>query len=272
MEDIMDKIIIQDLEVFGYHGVMSEERALGQKFLISVEFFLNTRRAGISDALKYSLNYGDAARFIHEFMNTNTFQLIEAAAEQLANALLLNYEIIEKLRVTIKKPWAPIRLHVDYAAIEIERGWHTAYIALGSNEGDKLNYLEEAVQSIKENKNCRFIKVSDIIITKPYGPVPQEDFLNGCLMIQTLYSPLELLGFLQSLEQAAGRTREVHWGPRTLDLDILMYDDIILDHEELVIPHPEMHKRAFVLEPLNQIAPNLVHPVLNARIRDLVEQ
>jgi dihydroneopterin aldolase/2-amino-4-hydroxy-6-hydroxymethyldihydropteridine diphosphokinase len=91
-------------------------------------------------------------------------------------------------------------------------------------------------------------------------------------MIQTLYSPLELLGFLQSLEQAAGRTREVHWGPRTLDLDILMYDDIILDHEELVIPHPEMHKRAFVLEPLNQIAPNLVHPVLNARIRDLVEQ
>lgn len=266
----MDKIIIQDLEVFGYHGVMSEERALGQKFLITVEFFLSTRRAGVSDALKYSVNYGEAARFIHEFLRNNTFQLIEAAAEQLATALLLNYEMVEKIHILIKKPWAPIGLHVEYTAVEIEREWHTAFIALGSNMGDKLNYLEDAVQKIKENKNCRFEKVSDIIVTEPYGNVEQSDFLNGCLMIQTLYTPSELLGYLQSLEQQAGRTREIHWGPRTLDLDILLYDDWIVDQEDLIIPHPEMHKRDFVLEPLIQIAPNVVHPVLRTRVRDLL--
>ncbi|MBQ3583838.1 MAG: 2-amino-4-hydroxy-6-hydroxymethyldihydropteridine diphosphokinase [Lachnospiraceae bacterium] len=270
MEHSTDKIIIKDLEVFSNHGVLKEENALGQKFLVSAELDVSLRKAGISDAIALSIDYAKVCGVIHNFLTTHTFKLIEAAAENLALVLFARFEELAGVKITIKKPWAPIGLPLDYVAVSIERSWHRAYIALGSNMGDKLLYLENAVKSIQEDVNCRLLKISDIIVTEPYGPVEQDDFLNGCMMIDTLYTPTELLRFLQKVEQDANRTREVHWGPRTLDLDILLYDDLVLSEEDLVIPHPEMHKRAFVLEPLKQIAPNVVHPLLHQRIRDMI--
>lgn len=266
----MDKIIIKDLEVFGNHGVLKEENVLGQKFLISAELTVSTRKAGITDALSLSVDYGKVAQFINEFVSKNTFKLIEAVAEHLTLALFAHFELLQQVKICIKKPWAPIGLPLDYAAVEIDRSWHRAYIALGSNMGDKLMYLENAVKSIESDVNCKLLKISDIIVSEPYGPVEQDDFLNGCMMLDTLYTPQELLRFLQKLEQEANRVRDVHWGPRTLDLDILLYDDLVTSDDELIIPHPEMHKRAFVLEPLKQIAPNAVHPLLKQRIRDMI--
>lgn len=266
----MDKIVIKDLEVFGKHGVYKEENVLEQKFLVSAEISLSTRKAGITDALELSVDYGKVCQFINEFMQKNTFKLIEAAAEHLVLGIFAHFELIQSVKVTIKKPWAPIGLPLDYVAVEIERSWHRAYVALGSNMGDKLKYLEDAVKAIENDVNCKLLKISDIIVTEPYGPVEQDDFLNGCMMIDTLYTPQELLRFLQKLESEANRVREVHWGPRTLDLDILLYDDLVTSDDELTIPHPEMHKRAFVLEPLKQIAPNAIHPLLHQRIRDMI--
>lgn len=265
----MDKIIIKDLEVYSNHGVLPEENVLGQKFLVSVEMYMSTRKAGISDALVLSVNYAEVCSFINNYMKTNTFKLIEAVAENLSLALMAHFSMIEDIMVSIKKPWAPIGLPVDYVGIEIRRKWHIAYVALGSNMGDKLMYLENAVKAIESDVNCKLIKISDIIVTEPYGPVEQDEFLNGCMKIKTLYTPSELLRFLQKLEGEANRTREVHWGPRTLDLDILLYDDLVTQDDELTIPHPEMHKREFVLEPLKQIAPNAIHPLLHKRIRDI---
>ena len=266
----MDKIIIKDLEVFGNHGVLKEENVLGQKFLISAELTVSTRKAGITDALSLSVDYGKVAQFINEFVSKNTFKLIEAVAEHLTLALFAHFELLQQVKICIKKPWAPIGLPLDYAAVEIDRSWHRAYIALGSNMGDKLMYLENAVKTIESDVNCKLLKISDIIVSEPYGPVEQDDFLNGCMMLDTLYTPQELLRFLQKLEQEANRVRDVQWGPRTLDLDILLYDDLVTSDDELIIPHPEMHKRAFVLEPLKQIAPNAVHPLLKQRIRDMI--
>lgn len=266
----MDKIIIKDLEVFAKHGVLKAENVLGQKFLVSAELNIDTRKAGITDALELSLDYAKVCHFINKYVQDTTYHLIEALAEHLSLALFANYDLIESIKLCIKKPWAPIGLPVDYVAVEIERRWHRTYVALGSNMGDKLMYLENAVKAIESDVNCKLLKISDIIVTEPYGPVEQEEFLNGCMMIDTLYTPQELLRFLQRLEQEAGRVREVHWGPRTLDLDILLYDDLVTSDDELTIPHPEMHKRDFVLEPLKQIAPNVIHPLLNQRIRDLI--
>ena len=268
----MDKIIIKDLEVFANHGVLQEEKNLGQKFLICLELYFSTRKAGVTDALPMSVNYAEVCQFINKFLQKNTFNLIEAAAENLALSLMVRFPLTESLKITIAKPWAPVGLPVDYVAVEIERSWHSAYIALGSNMGDKRKYLEDAVKAMESDPNCRLLQTSDFMVTKPYGPVEQEDFLNGCMKIRTLYTPSELLRFLQKLEQEAKRTREVHWGPRTLDLDILLYDDIVTSEDELTIPHPEMHKRSFVLEPLKQIAPNAVHPVLRQRIRDILTE
>ena len=266
----MDKIIISDLEVYSNHGVLKEENVLGQKFLVSAELDVDLRKAGITDELSLSIDYAKVCKIINSYLKENTFKLIESAAENLALVLFANFKELTKVSLTVKKPWAPIGLPLNHVAVSIHRKWHRAYIALGSNMGDKLMYLENAVEAIKNDMSCRILRISDIILTEPYGPVEQDDFMNGCIMIDTLYTPEELLSFLQRLENAANRVREVHWGPRTLDLDILLYDDLVTDNEELVIPHPEMHKREFVLEPLKQIAPNVVHPVLKQRIRDLI--
>ena len=112
-------------------------------------------------------------------------------------------------------------------------------------------------------------KVSQLIRTKPYGDVVQEDFLNGALEIETLLTPQELLEALHVIEDAAGRTREVRWGPRTLDLDILFYDKLIYESDDLIIPHVDLENRRFVLEPLFEIAPGYRHPVFHKTVEQM---
>ena len=146
-----------------------------------------------------------------------------------------------------------------------------AVIALGSNIGDTLANLKEAVAML-EDDGCNVLSVSRLYQTEPWGYADQDDFLNGCLELETLLTPHELLEVLHKAEQQEKRERLIHWGPRTLDLDLLFYDDEILESPELVVPHPEIEKRTFVLEPLAQIAPWKVHPVLKKRIKTLLEE
>ena len=126
---------------------------------------------------------------------------------------------------------------------------------MGSNIGDREGHIKSAVEALKAHPLIRVKKVSNLIVTKPYGGVEQEDFLNGALELETLLNQEELLETLHEIENAAGRTRDIHWGPRTLDLDILFFDDLCYRSETLVIPHPDMENRQFVLAPLTMIAP-----------------
>lgn len=268
----MDKIKIKDLELYCRHGVFPEENVLGQKFLFSAVMYVSTREAGRTDELEKSIHYGEVCHFIKNYMETHTYKLLETVVEKLAEEILLKWNQIEKLTLEVKKPWAPVGLPLDTVAVEITRGWHTAYIALGSNMGDKAAYLQQAVDMLKERQDCKVIKISDFITTEPYGVTEQDVFLNGALMVRTLLTPEELLLRLHEIEAAAGRVRTLRWGPRTLDLDILLYDDLILDTEDLHIPHIDMQNRDFVLKPLAQIAPYERHPVLNRTIGQLEEE
>ena len=203
-------------------------------------------------------------------MKEHTFQLIERTAENLAEELLLHTPGLEKIQLEVKKPWAPIGLPIETVSVEIERGWHTVYLALGSNMGEKEQYLRRAVQALDEIRECKVTKVSDFFVTEPYGMIEQEEFLNGALELQTLLYPEELLEEMHKIEQAAGRERVIHWGPRTLDLDIIFYDSLICEEDGLCIPHVDMHNRKFVLEPLCQIAPYKRHPVYGKTISEML--
>ena len=265
----MDKITIKDLEVFAKHGVFPEENALGQKFIISATLYTDTRKAGRTDELSYSIHYGEVSHLIKKIAEENTWKLLEKVAEELARSILLQYPLTKRADITIKKPWAPIGLPLDTVSVEISRAWHTAYIALGSNMGDKKAYLDQAVAMLKEDPDCKVIQVSRYLTTKPYGGVEQDDFLNGALELHTLLSPEELLDLLHEIEQKAHRERLVHWGPRTLDLDILLYDDLVLDTPDLHIPHAEMHLRDFVLIPMAEIAPWKRHPLTGLTVEQM---
>ncbi len=266
-----DEIHIENLQVFANHGVFPEENKLGQKFLISAVLYTDTREAGQADDLTLSTDYGAVSQFMTRFLQEHTYQLIEAAAEHLAAAVLLAYPLVRGISLEIKKPWAPVGLPLEHVSVKIERFWHRAYIALGSNMGDKQGYLDQAVKRLDSAAGCRVEKVSSYIVTEPYGGVEQDDFLNGALELRTLLSPAELLELLHDIEAEADRKREIRWGPRTLDLDILLYDDLVMESEVLTIPHIEMHKRDFVLRPLAQIAPWAVHPVLGRTVMELAE-
>ncbi|MGN1013999.1 MAG: 2-amino-4-hydroxy-6-hydroxymethyldihydropteridine diphosphokinase [Butyricicoccus sp.] len=268
----MDQIVIQDLQVFARHGVFPEENVLGQKFLVTAVLELDTRSAGRSDDLTRSVNYGEVSANITDFLRKHTFQLIETAAEQLARQLLLTYPLLRAVEIELKKPWAPVGLPVDTVSVRIRRGWHMAYVALGSNMGDKKAYLDNAVAFLRSQDDIRVCKVSDYIVTEPYGVTDQDEFLNGCLKLETLLTPHELLEVLHEGEQQAGRKRLRHWGPRTLDLDILFYDDIVLWEDDLVLPHPEIAKRRFVLEPMVQLAPHFVHPLTRYTMTQMLER
>lgn len=268
----MDKIIVKDLEIFCNHGVYKEEKTLGQKFVVSVELNLDLKPAATTGNLDLSVNYGALCHEIQEVMKAESYDLIETAAEKISDFILLKYEAVSSVKVQIKKPWAPIMLPLQYAAVEIERGWHRAYIALGSNMGDKKSNLNEAIKLIADNKYCKVTKVSSYYETKPVGYLEQDDFVNASAEIRTMLQPRELMDLLLGIEQELKRERIIKWGPRTMDLDILLYDDLISDDEHHIIPHPRMEERSFVLEPLSEIAPNVIHPVLGKRIGKLRDE
>jgi dihydroneopterin aldolase/2-amino-4-hydroxy-6-hydroxymethyldihydropteridine diphosphokinase len=268
----MDKIRIENLEVFANHGVFPEETKLGQKFLVSITLHVDTRNAGKTDDLSKSVNYGEVSHFATDFLRTHTYHLIETAAEQLAEAILYTYLPVREVTIAIKKPWAPIGLPLESVAVEITRKWHKVYLAVGSNMGDMETYIRRGIDAMSSLKDCRVKRVSELIVTKPYGVTEQENFLNGCLEIETLLLPLELLALLHEIEAAADRKRELRWGPRTLDLDIIFYDDEVIGLPELMVPHVDMANRSFVLKPLAEIAPYMIHPIYRKTVAQMLSE
>jgi 2-amino-4-hydroxy-6-hydroxymethyldihydropteridine diphosphokinase len=152
------------------------------------------------------------------------------------------------------------------------KGSTIAYLGLGSNVGDREEYVEQAVFLLEKNPHISVTKRSGNYETEPEGGGSQPPFINAAAQIKTTLAPHDLLEICHEIEATLGREREIEWGPRTIDIDILLYGDEILSDEKLQIPHPLMHERLFVLKPLKDIAPNVIHPVLEKTIEALYDE
>lgn len=260
---MMDKISLKGLRIFANHGVFQGEKEVGQTFIVDCDCALDTRFAGKNDDLTQSLHYGLFAEKLTEFFKEKTFDLIEAAAEYTVDKLLHEYPLVRAITFTLKKPSAPVGLPLDYPALTIHRDWKQAVLALGSNMGNRQAHLEFAIQELDKHDDIRVLKRADFIETDPVGYTEQDRFINSAVLVETLLTPHELLRAVNTIEADDGRTREIHWGPRTLDIDIIYYDKVLMNDDDLIIPHPLSMQRAFVMEPVSSIAPYFIDPRYN---------
>ncbi len=149
---------------------------------------------------------------------------------------------------------------------------HNVFIGIGSNVGDRYSNCKSSIDRIIADARATFLGLSSFYITSPVSPVPQREFLNCVLRIRWHGSPFDLLAFLNAIENQMGRTRNVPQGPRSIDLDILLIDDLILDTGELTVPHPRLHERKFTLVPLLELEPSAVHPRLGRPLKDFLAE
>ncbi len=150
---------------------------------------------------------------------------------------------------------------------------HTAFISIGSNLGDKIGNCRAAIEAMARLDSSAVLETSSFYRTAPLDYLDQDWFINAAVKLETGLSPVRLLEQLHKIQHSAGRVKDpIPSGPRIIDLDIIFYDDAVIETDGLVVPHPRMHKRAFVLQPICDIDPQFVHPLLQRRVRDLLDE
>ena len=248
-----DQIVLKGISARGHHGVLDFEKRDGQTFVVDVTMHVDLAAAGASDDLGDTVNYAEVAGDVVALIEGDPLDLIEALASRIADRVLAR-PLVEAVEVVVHKPEAPVGHPFTDVQVRVmrERQSHVV-IAMGSNIGDSIETLHDAAISLYGLIDI--IEVSAPVETDPVGGPEQPVYLNAVVTGTTHLAPSSLLAGLHDIERAHGRTREVRWGPRTLDLDLVQYGDpvfdtdVVMNSPTLTLPHPRAHERGFVLVP-----------------------
>ena len=267
-----DFIKVTNMKVFANHGVLEEEKINGQDFYLNAKVYVDMRMAGLTDKLEDTINYDMICIYLAEVFAEKTFDTIEAAAEYTLQEVIVNFPTIQAMELEVRKPHAPLTYVPEDISVTIYREWHKVYLSFGSNMENPTGHINESIIMLKDPYAIRNVKRSDLYVTKPYGPVEQNDFINGCLEMETYMDPEELVNYIHYIEDYFERDRTVRWGPRTIDMDIIFFDDYVYNSDTLTIPHVDMENRMFVLEPLSELCPGKRHPVWGKSVMQLKKE
>lgn len=256
----MDRILIDDLRVMTLIGALPHEREIPQPVRIDLSIGLDLRNAGRSDELNDTVHYGLVCERVSELVRDSKDVLLERLAAKVAD-VVLEFDLVEAVEVRLTKLRPPIPEEVQSTSVVINRSRaeaaappledHEVIVALGSNLGDREGYLRFAVGELGN-----VVAMSQVFETEPVGgPDGQGAYLNMVVKVQTSLDPYAFIRRCQRIEANALRQRVVHWGPRTLDVDMLFYDDVNIASGMLTVPHPRINERRFVLTPLAEVAP-----------------
>lgn len=250
-----DQIVLEGISARGHHGVLATEKRDGQTFVVDVVMSLDLSAAGASDSLADTVNYAEVAGDVVAIVGGQPLDLIEALAARIADRIL-SRPLVEAVDVVVHKPEAPVGHPFTDVQVRIRRERREpVVIALGANLGDARHTLGHAVAAIARLEGVAVHRVSGLYQTEPVGGPHQPQYANAVLVASTSRTPPGLLRALHDIEEQHGRVREVRWGPRTLDLDLIQYgdarsgQDVRATDPGLTLPHPRAHQRAFVLVP-----------------------
>lgn len=266
------RILIDGYELTGCHGVNPEEKVEPQRFVFSAQLDFDLTEAAETDDVDKTVSYAAVCKVIKAFFGESSRDLLETLALGAARRIMLAFPRLVRAAVTVAKPDAPMKGKFDSVGVTAEVKRSVAYVGMGSSLGDRHAYLDKAKELIREDPLVLSVRESARTETAPYGGAAKNAFINSALRVETLHTPEGLLGLLMRVERECGRTREVHWGDRTLDLDLLLFGDEVRSEGDLILPHPEMTRREFVLAPLADIAPHAVHPLCGKRVSELLSE
>jgi len=252
-----DHIYVTGLRLMALVGVLPHEREGEQPVQVDIDLEVDLAEAGLTDNLVDTANYGAIAEAVSEVVRMSSDVLLERLVARIAERCL-QFDHVEVADVRLTKLRPPISENLDSTAVRIVRSRvdmkiparHRAIVALGSNLGDRVAYLRFGLERLSN-----VVAQSQVFETDPVGgPDNQGPYLNMVAVIDTDLDPYAMLRRLLQIEAEAHRVRIERWGPRTLDLDLLFYDDVTINSEELIVPHPRFAERRFVLEPLSEVA------------------
>ncbi|MCL1970840.1 MAG: 2-amino-4-hydroxy-6-hydroxymethyldihydropteridine diphosphokinase [Candidatus Bathyarchaeota archaeon] len=288
---MMDKILLEGIQVWGTHGVLEFEKKHPQPFIVDVTLWADLSKSYKSDNLQSTIDYANIYNIVKSVIETQSFMLIERLSYAILEKIFLYDERVQKIKLRVMKNKAPLGGQFNYVGVEIKKSreqilryntsntkttttlpssdatadstvavdvkkgteGYKVVLALGSNVGDRAQNIQKALEMLTEFASVIILDKSKLYETEPVGYVEQEKFYNAAVFVETVLNPFDLYLKIKNIENTLGRKETFRWGPRVIDIDIIVYEGCMINTSGLTLPHKEYMQRAFVLKPLSDM-------------------
>lgn len=263
------KIEITALRIVAAHGVLAEEKTHPQPFIFDISMDADCEDAALRDDLSATVNYSEVCALVEKVATSKSYNLIEALARECAFSILEKFARVNSVSVTVGKPEAPVKAQFGNISTTYFAERNKVYLSLGSSQGDRERTIKSAIAKLNALRGVEVLRTSSLIKTAPEGGVAKNEFVNCAVELDCFLSPRALLDKIHTIESHLGRTRNVRWADRSIDIDIIFFGDKVIAEDGIGIPHPLYMGRTFVTKPLKELCPEKICPLTHKAVKDM---